>query len=129
MRLVHCLPWDKYKVFNTWSISFSCFEKIIIKQLWQIWMSTSNKDNHCILLTFEKDIVNLGFASVDNVYLRVTIWSITLSTICYLYNEVYDNRMKESFPPKVRMTKLTNNKWKCEGQNSMDHSFNIITNV
>jgi hypothetical protein len=25
------------------------------------------------LLSFEKDIVNLGFASVDNVFLRVTI--------------------------------------------------------
>jgi hypothetical protein len=92
-------------------------------------MSTSNKGNNCILLPFEKDMVNLGFASVDNVYLRVAIWSITLSTIFYLYNEVYDNIMKESFPPKVRMTKLTNKKWKCEGQNSMDHSFNIITNV
>jgi hypothetical protein len=37
------------------------------------------------LLPFEKDIVNLGFASVDNEKLRVAIWSITLSTICYLY--------------------------------------------
>ena len=40
------------------------------------------------LLPFEKDIVNLGFTSVDNVILRVTIWSITLSTICYLYNNI-----------------------------------------
>jgi hypothetical protein len=79
--------------------------KKIIKQLWQIWMSTSNKGNNCILLPF---------ATVDNVYLRVSIWSITLSTIYYLYNEVYDNRMQESFPPKVHMTKLTNKKWKCE---------------
>jgi len=38
------------------------------------------------LLSFEKDIANLGFASVDNVFLRITIGSITLSTICYLYN-------------------------------------------
>ena len=38
------------------------------------------------LLPFEKDIVNLGFASVDNVFLSVAIWSITLSTVCYLYS-------------------------------------------
>jgi len=37
------------------------------------------------LLPSEKDIVNLGYASVDNVLLRVTISSITLSIICYLY--------------------------------------------
>ena len=39
--------------------------------------------------------------------------------------EVYNNRTKESFPPKVQLTKLTNKKWK--GKNSMEHSFNIIT--
>ena len=42
-------------------------------------------------------------------------------------NEVYNNRMKESFPPKVHMTKLTNKKWNYEGQNIVEHSFNIIT--
>ena len=31
--------------------------------------------------------------------------------------------MKESFPPKIHLTKLTNKKWK--DKNSMEHSFNI----
>jgi DNA primase len=39
--------------------------------------------------------------------------------------EVYNNRTKESFPPKVQLTKLTNKKGK--GQNNMEYSFNIIT--
>ena len=31
--------------------------------------------------------------------------------------------MKESFPPKIHLTKLTNKKWK--DKNIMEHSFNI----
>ena len=31
-------------------------------------------------------IVNLGYASVDNEFLGVTICSTTLSAMCYLYN-------------------------------------------
>ena len=36
----------------------------------------------------EKFIVNLGFASVDNEFLGVTICSITLSSMCYLHNAI-----------------------------------------
>ena len=35
--------------------------------------------------------------------------------------------MIERFSPKVHMPKLTNKKGNCEGQNIMEHSFNIIT--
>jgi hypothetical protein len=56
---------------------------------WQIWMLPYTEGRNCILLPFEKEIDNLGFAaSVGNVFLRVTIWSITLSTIGYLYNVI-----------------------------------------
>jgi hypothetical protein len=121
--------WRRHGV--TWKFGFEFYWDVNISFIimWPLhshsYCSISMKNGSNVVINNLFLLIKGLLADHDVIHLFYVYFRMRVSMEKINNNEIYNNKMKESFPPTVQLTKLTNKKWK--GQNNMEYSFNIIT--